>query len=125
MTFATEQRLLEQVANAVGFEYLMYVPASSPHRSGLLFKRGCARMSVWNPFVDDGDLFRLAVAVPAVDLQKIINATSRSSKDELELRCEIVREDFVQAVATMATDSCSSAGVCSHRADFAVGVGHQ
>jgi hypothetical protein len=121
----TEQRLLELVANTVGFEYLMYVPASFPHRSGLLYKREHARMSVWNPLVDDGDLFRLAVAAPAVDLQKIINSVSRSCRDSLEIRCAVVREAFVQAVATMVLGWCLSEGPSPVDADISVGEDHQ
>lgn len=125
MTSETEQKLLELVANAVGFDYMMYVPASFPHRSGLLYKREHARMSVWNPLVDDGDLFRLAVAAPAVNLQKIINSVTRPCQEKLETRCAVVREAFVQAVAAMPIDSYLSDGVGVASADIAVEEGHQ
>ncbi|WP_413674374.1 hypothetical protein ACEN9H_08425 [Massilia cellulosiltytica] len=125
MTALNEQRLLELVANMVGFEYLMYVPAAFPHRSGLLYKREHARMSVWNPLTDDGDLFRLAVAAPGVDLQKIIKSVSRSCQDGLELRCAAVREAFVQAVATMVLDSCSSKVASTVGVDIVGGGDHQ
>lgn len=125
MTALTEQRLLELVANMVGFEYLMYVPAAFPHRSGLLYKREHARMSVWNPLTDDGDLFRLAVAAPGVDLQKIIKSVSRSCQDGLELRCAAVREAFAQAVAAMVLDSCSSKVAGTVGADIVDGGDHQ
>ena len=120
MTSSTEKRLLELIANMVGFEYLMYVPVSFPHRSGLLYQRENARLAVWNPLVDDGDLFRLAVAAPAVNLHEIINSVSQSCRDSFEIRCAIVREAFVQALASVAVDSCASddggsvsSGICS------------
>lgn len=124
MTALTEQRLLERVANMVGFEYLMYVPAAFPHRSGLVYKREHARMSVWNPLTDDGDLFRLAVAAPEVDLQ-IIKSASRSCQDRLGIRCATVREAFVQAVATMIVDSCLSKVAGTVGADIVGGEDHQ
>jgi hypothetical protein len=125
MTALTEQRLLELVANMVGFEYLMYVPSAFPHRSGLLYKREHARMSVCNPLTDDGDLFRLAVVAPGVDLQKIIESASRSCQDRLEIRCATVREAFVHAVATMVPDSCSSKVAGKVGADIVGGEDHQ
>lgn len=121
MTSETEQRLLELAANTVGLEYLNYVPASLPRRSGLLYKRGHARMSAWNPLPDDGDLFLVALTAPAVNLQKI----SRSNRDKIEIRCPIVREAFVKAVSTMVIDSCSNDGIDSSGADTIVGVGQQ
>ena len=125
MASKTEQKLLELVANAVGFEYLMYVPASFPQRSGLLYKREHGRMSVWNPLVDDGDLFRLAVAAPAVNQQMIINSVSRPCQGKLEIRCACVHGAFVQAVATRVIDSCSIDGAGSEGASIAVGEGYR
>jgi hypothetical protein len=121
MTSETEKRLIELVTNTVGFECLMYVPASFPRRSSLLYKREHARMSVRNPLDDDGDLFRLAVAAPAVIPQKI----SRSSQDTIEIRCAIVREGLVKAVPTMVSDPCANDGIDSSMADTVVGVGQQ
>jgi len=108
MTSDIEQKLLELVANAVGFEYVMYVPTSFPHGSGLLYKREHARMSVWKPLDDDGDLFRLAVAAPSVNLQRVIESAAGTGEEKLEMRCAYVREFFVQAVAKAVTDSPSA-----------------
>jgi hypothetical protein len=110
MTSNIEQKLLELVANAGGFKYMMYVPRSFPHRSGLLYKREHALMSVWNPLVDDGDLFRLAVAAPSVNLQRIIDSAAGSDQEKLGIRCAYIRESFVQAVVKAVTDSPSAKG---------------
>jgi hypothetical protein len=73
LRFRIEQKRLELAAKAAGITYIMYSPPSFPHPSGLLHRREpSARLSVWNPLQDDGDLLRLAVAVPHVDLHKII-----------------------------------------------------
>jgi hypothetical protein len=121
MTSDIEQKLLELVANAVGFEYVMYVPTSFPHRSGLLYKREHVRMSVWNPLVDDGDLFRLAVAAPSVNLQRVIESAYRAGEEKLEMRCAYIRESFVQAVAKAVTDSPSAKGFDGVCVTLAVG----
>lgn len=110
MTSETERRLLELIADAVGFEYLTYVPALFPHRSGLLYNRVHAHMPVWNPLVDDEDLFRLVVAAPAVNLQEITNSLSQTCQHKFEIRCAFVREAFVRTVATIVAGSCPNIG---------------
>jgi hypothetical protein len=82
-------------------------------------------MSVWNPLIDDGDLFRLAVAIPAVNLQEIVSSISRSSQDNLEIRCAVVREAFVQAVAAMAVEPCPSEQIGPVGLEIDVGENHQ
>jgi hypothetical protein len=67
MAFQTEQRLLELVTYAVGFEYLADVHTPFLHCLSLLDKREHVRMSGWNPLVDEGDSFRLAVAAAEAD----------------------------------------------------------
>ena len=113
MTSDTERQLLEPVANAAAFEYMMYVPTSFSHRSGHLYKREHARMSVRSPRVDDGDLFCMAVASPSVKLHTIIDTAFGAGRQNLEIRCAYIRESFVQAVAKAVTDSPSGRG--SHR----------
>jgi hypothetical protein len=91
-----EQKQLELAAKAAGIKYLMYVPYSHPHPSGLLYRRDSAsRLAVWNPLRDDGDLFRLGLAVPDVDLHQIIVEARAAGPDDLARR---VRETFVRAV---------------------------
>jgi hypothetical protein len=90
-----EQRRLELAAKAAGITYLMYMPRSFPHRSGLLYRsEPNARTTIWNPLQDDGDLFRLALAVPSVNLHEIIVRECSAGGD---VACR-VREAFVQAV---------------------------
>lgn len=91
-----EQRQLELAAKAAGLEYLMYQPYSFPHPSGLSYRSGPdARLSIWNPLDDDGDLLRLAVAVPSVDLHKIIVEAVKAGGADVGRR---VRQAFVDAV---------------------------
>ncbi len=98
----TEQKLLEQAAKRAGFDYLMYVPESWPHPSGLLYSRPNARVRVWNPCDNDGDLLYLAAAVPNVDLQRIITDASQLDGDPAT-RLEYVRRTFVRAVVDQGT----------------------
>lgn len=95
----SEKRMLELAARAVEFKYLMYMPASYPHRSGLLYKKEDGRTGMWNPLVDDGDIFRLAVAAPSFDLREIILSTPKAVEESLENRCARVREAFVFKLA--------------------------
>jgi hypothetical protein len=94
--FRIEQRRLELAAKAAGLSYLMYSPPSYPHRSGLLY-RPCptARLRLWNPLEDDGDLLRLAIAVPGVDLHRIIAEARAAGGNDVGRR---VREAFVDEV---------------------------
>jgi hypothetical protein len=117
----TEQKLLEPDASTVGFEYMMYVPTSFSQRSGLLYRREHAPLSAWNPLVDDGDLFRLAVDASSFNLQRIIDSASGSGQQNLEIRCDYIRELLVRAVAKIVADPPSTRG--SHRMfkTFAVG----
>jgi hypothetical protein len=110
MTSDIEQQLLELVANAVGFEYMMYVPICILPLSGQLYNRVHAHMSEWNPRVDDGDLFRMAVAAQSVNLHRIIDSSSGAGQQNLEIRCGYVRESFVQAVVNAVVDSLSGRG---------------
>jgi hypothetical protein len=96
LPFRIEQRRLELAAKAAGITYLMYTPPSYPHPSGLLYHpEPGARLTVWNPLQDDGDLLRLAVAIPGVDLHKIIVEASQAGGADVRRR---VRESFVDAV---------------------------
>jgi hypothetical protein len=94
--FRIEQRRRELAAKAAGLSYLMYSPPSYPHRSGLLY-RSCptARLSLWNPLEDDGDLLRLAIAVSGVDLHSIIVEARSAGGSDVGRR---VGEAFVDAV---------------------------
>lgn len=90
-----EQRRLELAAKAAGITYLMYMPRSFPHPSGLLYRsEPNARASIWNPLQNDGDLLRLALAVPNIDLHEIITREYRAGGDVARR----VREVFVEAV---------------------------
>lgn len=90
-----EQKRLELAAKAAGITYLMYMPRSFPHASGLLYRsEPNARTSIWNPLQNDGDLFRLALAVPNVNLHEIIARECRVGGDVARR----VREAFVHAV---------------------------
>ena len=77
-------------------------------------------MSVWDPLVDDGNLFRLAVAIPAVNLQEIIKPVYPSTQVRLGFRFAVVRKVFVRAIATMVIDSCSSDSSSFVQSDIAV-----
>jgi hypothetical protein len=100
----SEKNVLELVARVIELEYLMYMPASFPHRSGLLYKNGNARAAMWNPLIDDGDLFRLAVAAPFFDLREAILSVPQAVDESLENRCARVREAFVLNIAESVTN---------------------
>lgn len=106
----TEKRVLELVARVIDLEYLMYMPASFPHRSGLLYMTDNARTAMWNPLIDDGDLFRLAVAAPTFDLREAILSVPQAVDDGLENRCARVREAFVLKIAESITNVTSMSG---------------
>jgi hypothetical protein len=90
-----EQEQLELAARVAGITYVMYVPSCHLHPSGLLHRRDpTSRLAVWNPLQNDGDLFRLALAVPDVDLNKVMTE-ARSAGGDVARR---VRKNFVQAV---------------------------
>jgi hypothetical protein len=90
-----EQRQLELAAKAAGITYLRYMPRSFPHPSGLLYRSELnGRTGIWNPLQNDGDLFRLALAVPNVNLHEIINIECQAGGDVARR----VRKAFVQAV---------------------------
>jgi hypothetical protein len=98
MTSTLEQQLLELAARVIGFEYLMYVPESAPHKGGLLYKNSSGRLQVWNPRINDGDLLQLAVAAPAFNLHDIIIKATEAGGNEASRRA-YVRETFLQMVA--------------------------
>jgi hypothetical protein len=90
-----EQRRLELAAKAAGIAHLMYMPRSFQHPSGLLYRsEPNARTRIWNPLESDGDLFRLALAVPSVNLHEIIVSECKAGGDVARR----VREAFVLAV---------------------------
>jgi hypothetical protein len=90
-----EQNRLELAARAAGIDYVMYVRSCHLHPSGLLYRLDPAsRLTVWNPLENDGDLFRLALALPEVDLHKIMVEASSAGGDVARR----VREAFVEAV---------------------------
>jgi len=97
-----EKRVLELTARVIELKYLMYMPATYPHRSGLLYTKEDGRVAMWNPIIDDGDIFRLAVAVPSFDLREVILSAPQASGDSLENRCARVREAFVLSIAQRA-----------------------
>jgi hypothetical protein len=92
-----ERQLLEQAARAIGFAYLMYVPPSYPHASGLLHRDADGRLKVWNPRINDADLLQLAVAVPSVNLHTLIVQARDASTDDTARR-KHVREGFLSAI---------------------------
>ncbi|WP_075790882.1 hypothetical protein [Massilia putida] len=96
-TFKTEQQLLEMVAHAIAFNFLMYVHETYPHQSGLLYKPPGGRQRVWNPLLNNADLLQLAVAAPTVNLHDIIAQAAAIDGDEAA-RHAYVREAFVRAV---------------------------
>lgn len=108
MASDTEQNFLELVVNAIGVEFMMYLPASFAHRSCALYKREHSRVSGRNQLFDDGDAFRLAVAVTANDLQRIINFASPADPWDLEDHYAYVRKAFVQADAKVVIESRST-----------------
>ncbi|MVW64212.1 hypothetical protein GPY61_30215 [Massilia sp. NEAU-DD11] len=98
MTAHCERQLLEKAARAIGFAYLMYVPATHPHASGLLYRNAAGRLKVWNPRINDADLLQLAVAVPSVNLHTLIIQARDASTDDT-LRRKHVRESFLSAIS--------------------------
>jgi hypothetical protein len=101
----SEKSVLELAARAIKLRYLMYMPASYPHRSGLLYNKEDGRVAMWNPLVDDGDIFRLAVAAPSVDLREVMLSMPQVVQESLENRCSRVREAFVLKVAESVADT--------------------
>jgi len=110
MTSDTERQFLKLVANGAAFEYVMYVPTSFSHRSGLLYKREYERMAVWNSLVGDSGLLRLAVAALSIHLQRIIHSASGSGRHDLEIHCTYMRESLLQADANAIADASSTRG---------------
>jgi hypothetical protein len=108
MASVTEQNFLELVVNTIGFEFMMYLSPSFSYRSCVLYKREHARVLGRNQLFDDGDAFRLAVAVPANDLQRIINFAFPADPWDLEDRYAYVRKAFVQADAKVVIESRST-----------------
>jgi hypothetical protein len=100
----SEKRVLELAARAIELRYLMYMPASYPHRSGLLYNKEDGRTAMWNPLIDDGDIFRLAVAALSVDLREVILSTPRVAQESLENQCARIREAFVLKLAESVQD---------------------
>lgn len=100
-----EHQLLALAAQAISFDYIMYVPTSYHLRGGLMYFTSGKRTAIWNPLVDDAHLLQLAVASPSVNLQDIIKAAAEIDGDSAA-RCAYVRETYVRAVtksvATMA-----------------------
>lgn len=101
----SEKKVLELAARAIKLRYLMYMPATYPHRSGLLYNKEDGRAAMWNPLVDDGDIFRLAVAAPSVDLREVILSIPHAVQESLEIRCARVREAFVLKLAESVADA--------------------
>lgn len=97
--------MLSLAAQAIGFDYIMYVPKSYHLHSGLLHFTPSNRTAIWNPLIDDAHLLQLAVASPRVNLQDIINEAAKIDGD-CAARCAYVRETYVREVtkwgATMA-----------------------
>lgn len=109
----SEKRVLELAARAIELRYLMYMPESYPHRSGLLYKKEDGRTAMWNPLIDDGDIFRLAVAAPSVDLHEVILSTPQSVQESLENRCARIREAFVLTLAERVANADEKSGELS------------
>lgn len=98
MNSHSEQQLLELTAQAIGFDYLMYVPETYPHASGLLYRNATGRLQMWNPRLNDSDLLQLALAKPNINLHHVIVRACDASTN-LASRRQYVRDAFVQAVA--------------------------
>lgn len=101
----SEKIVLEMAARAIELRYLMYMPASYPHRSVLLYKKDDGRTAMWNPLIDDGDVFRLAIAAPSVNLREVILSTPRGVQESLESQCARIRESFVLKLANSVADA--------------------
>lgn len=102
MTAHCERQLLENAARAIGFAYLMYVPTSHPHASGLLYRNVDGRLKVWNPRLNDADLLQLAVAAPSVNLHTLIIQARDTSTDDT-LRRKHLRESVLNAISQHAS----------------------
>lgn len=105
MLLNSEKTVLEMAARAIELRYLMYMPASYPHRSGLLYKKEDGRTAMWNPLIDDGDFFRLAIAAPSVDLREVILSIPQAVQESQENRCARIREAFVLKLANSVADA--------------------
>jgi hypothetical protein len=114
-TANTEQQVLEMAAQAIGFEYLMYVHYTYPHQGGLLYKPPGGRQRVWNPLLNNADLLQLAVAAPTVNLHDIINQAAAIGGDEAA-RLAYVRETFVRAVTQGVVPMAETVAVIDHAA---------
>ena len=111
-----EKIILELAAHVIELKYLMYMPASFPHRSGLLYKKEDGRTAMWNPLIDDGDIFRLAVAAPSFNLREVIFSVPQAFGESLENRCARVREAFLLSIAESITNA--EATSCENPADL-------
>lgn len=111
-----EQKRLERAAKVAGITYIMYVRSCHLHWSGLFYRRDpVSRLTVWNPLEDNGDLFQLALAVPEVDLHKIM-IEARSDGGDVARR---VREAFCRSGyrTNSRGRSCTPVGITTRRID--------
>lgn len=82
-----EREMLELAAKAAG-----YTPTRVTN-DGVVLMRGI-RVN-WKPMDDDGDAFRLAVALPSLDLKSVIADAWRATDDLVERR-RFVRHAIVR-----------------------------
>lgn len=86
-----DRELLVLAAEAVGID-----PAGVFVISG--YSIGSALNQWWDPLTDDGDALKLAVSVPAINLQAIIAEAWQACEEPAE-RYAYVRRGIVSAVA--------------------------
>lgn len=90
MTGHTERKLLEFAAQSIGGQF----------HSGHISVDGGIEWDEWNPLVDDGDAFRLALSQPLIPIGLMINQALASCKTDVERRF-YVRRLITEAAAAI------------------------
>lgn len=100
-----DRELLEMAANAAGYRYAWLETAGYPEISQLRivskdWEGPYWECMDWNPLTDDGDVLRLAVSIPALNLQWIIAEAWQAHSDHAG-RMAYVRRAIVRAAAAI------------------------
>lgn len=87
----TDRELLELAAKAAGIEIIQMPPGIYRKTTGARPEDNVFGLPTWNPLTDDGDAFRLAVALRLMDEVPVMNSQYASVNPLAATRLAIVR----------------------------------